>query len=323
MTKSTVLFCSLALTCLVARTATAAVCADVDASKDNLPEPDRNALRTLLASTLAQQGVQVTNQNCTETYVVYHVKLGNSVSVFMQGPQGYRQASARSVEDVPSLYSQMVRSLLTGQPMNTANDTVDRQNATAAQAAPQRVEADSLWYVRLGYAGVVGKAFASGPSLGFGYRYELDNLGIDVSIFNFMIDTGQNNSTSSTGSSGSAGFTGSWIKLMGLYFMNPMANRSSYLGGGISWGGTALIDGASTYSNSGLQAEVSAGYELLRASTIRMFIQADATLPLYLLRQTSVAVGGATSTSTSYAPTFAISFGLGWGRSLTRVHVIQ
>ena len=320
MTKSTVLFCSLALTCLVARTATAAVCADVDASKDNLPEPDRNALRTLLATTLAQQGVQVTNQNCTETYVVYHVKLGNSVSVFMQGPQGYRQASARSVEDVPSLYSQMVRSLLTGQPMNTANDTVDRQNATAAQAAPQRVEADSLWYVRLGYAGAVGKSLSSGPSIGFGYRYELDNLGIDVSAFNFMIDTGENNS--STGSN-SAGFTGSWIKLMGLYFMNPMANRSSYLGGGLSWGGTAIVDNNSTYSGTGLQAEVSAGYELLRASTIRMFIQADATLPLYSLKQTTVAAGGTLSTDRSYAPTFAISFGLGWGRSLTRVHVIQ
>jgi hypothetical protein len=322
MTKTTALLCSLALTFLVARTAAAGVCADVDASRDNLPEPDRNALRTLLGSTLAQHGQQVTNQNCTETYLVYHVKLGNSVSVFLQGPQGYRQASARSVEDVPNLYSQMVRSLLTGQPMSSGNDTVDRQNATSQQAAPQRVEADSLWYVRLGYAGVVGKAFASGPSIGFGYRYELDNLGIDISAFNFMIDTGQNNSTGS-GSSGSAGFTGSWIKLMGLYFMNPMANRSSYLGGGISWGGTALVDSGSTYSGTGLQAEVSAGYELLRASTIRMFIQADATLPLYALRQTTVAVGGALSTSTSYAPTFAVSFGLGWGRSLTRVHVIQ
>jgi hypothetical protein len=320
MTKKTVLLCSLALTCLVARTAAAGVCVDVDASRDNLPEPDRNALRTLLASTLAQQGQQVTGQPCQGTYVVYHVKLGNSVSVFMQGPQGYRQASARSVEDVPSLYSQMVRSLLTGQPMNTANDTVDRQNATAAQAAPQRVEADSLWYVRLGYAGAIGKSLSSGPSIGFGYRYELDNFGIDVSAFNFMIDTGENNS--STGSN-SAGFTGSWIKLMGLYFMNPMANRSSYLGGGLSWGGTAIVDNNSTLSGTGLQAEVSAGYELLRASTIRMFIQADATLPLYSLKQTTVAAGGTLSTDRSYAPTFAISFGLGWGRSLTRVHVIQ
>jgi len=43
--------------------------------------------------------------------------------------------------------------------MNAANDTVDRTNVTSAQQAPNRVEADSLWYARLGYGGVAGPSF--------------------------------------------------------------------------------------------------------------------------------------------------------------------
>jgi hypothetical protein len=261
---------------------------------------------------------------------VYHVKLGNSITIFMQSPQGYRQATARALEEVPPVYSQMVRSLLTGQPMNTVNDTVDRTNATSAQQAPNRVEADSLWYVRLGYGGAIGPSFANGPAFGFGYRYELDSLGIDFSFLNFMVGSDASN----TG--GSVGATGSWIKLMALYFLNPTANCSSYLGGGVGWGATAVASANSTvnggigsvggYSGSGLQAELSAGYELLRASTIRMFIQADATLPFYQAKSAtfiSTATGSTTTYDSKYVPSFAVSFGIGWGRSITRVHVVN
>jgi hypothetical protein len=311
----------------VARVASAGVCVEVDASRDTLSEGDRNAARLLLAQVIQQQGVQVVPQNCAGTFVVYHVKLGNSITVFMQAPQGYRQATARTLEDVPPVYSQMVRSLLTGQPMNTVNDTMDRTNVTSAQQAPNRVEADSLWYARLGYGGAIGPSFSNGPAFGFGYRYELDSLGIDFSFLNFTVNSGSSNNGSS------AGATGSWIKLMALYFLNPSANRSSYLGGGLGWGGTAVARAStdtmngSAYSGSGLQAELSAGYELLRASTIRMFIQADATLPFY--KVTSTSYGTSTSTSvngtldTTYVPSFAVSFGIGWGRSITRVHVVE
>lgn len=309
---------------LVARVASAGVCVEVDASRDSLLEGDRNATRFFLAQTLQQQGVEVVQQNCAGTYVVYHVRLGNSITVFMQGPQGYRQATARVLEDVPAVYNQMVRSLLTGQPMNNSNDTVDRTNATSAQQAPNRIEADSLWYVRLGYGGVAGPSFASGPAFGFGYRYELDNLGIDFSFLNFTVGTNESNN------SGSAGVSGSWIKLMGLYFLNPTANRSSYLGAGLGWGATAVARSSNStttttfnsYTGTGLQGELSAGYEFLRASTIRMFVQADATLPFYLVHSNDFSTTTVTEDS-SYAPTFVVSFGIGWGRSITRVHIVN
>lgn len=315
---------------LFSRGASAAVCAQVDASRDTLSDSDRNATRIFLTQSLRREGLQVVESGCTDTYIVYHVKLGNSVTVFMQGPQGYRETTAHSVEEIPAAYSQMIRSLLTGQPMNGANDTVDRTNVTSNQQMPNRVEADSLWYARLGYGGVKGPSFGHGPGIGFGYRYELDELGIDLSFLNLMFADNSNNN----GSSGSVGVTGTWIRLMALYFLNPSANRSSYVGAGLGWGATAVASATdvnntsgsvSAYSGSGLQAELSLGYELLRASTIRIFVQGDVSLPFYKIHSdilTPTGTGSATSGS-SYAPSFVVSLGIGWGKSAVRVRVMN
>lgn len=339
MTKFSIALCALSCVLGVESAAAAAVCVEVDTSRDTLAEGDRNATRILLGQALQREGLQVDQRGCAGTYTVYNVRLGNSITVFIQGPEGnpqtgapgplgYRQATVRAIEELPAVYSQLVRSLVTGQPMSTTSDVVDRTNATSAQQAPNRVEADSLWYVRLGYGGVLGPDVGHGPAFGFGYRYELDSLAIDLSFLNLTI--GDNNDNNS----GSAGVSGSWIKIMALYFLNPSANRSSYFGGGLGWGATAVASssssstsGLSTYSSyngSGLQAELSLGYELLRASTIRMFIQADATLPFYRVRRENFDNFASTaSTSTSYAPSLALSFGIGWGHSITRVHVIN
>jgi hypothetical protein len=323
MLKRTILAGVVVFSLFAVRTASAAVCVEIDTTKDTLSEPDRNATRILLAQALQQQGQQVADANCMGVFRVYHVKLGNSITVFMQAPQGYREGSVRAIEEIPAIYSQMIRSLMTGQPMNTHGGSVDRTNATSAQQAPRRVEADSLWYARLGYAGVMNPIMKGGPAIGFGYRYELDSIGIDFSFFNFMFASDSDDSGATT----SLGVTGSWIKLMGLYFLNPTSNASTYLGAGVSWGAVGVAEvtdpatGATrSFVGSGLQGEVSAGFEFLRASTIRMFIQADATMPFYAVREQNNLVG---TSSSSWAPTIGISLGLGWGRSITRVHVIQ
>src|SRR5437667_9101822 len=103
----------------------------------------------------------------------------------------------------------MVHSLLTGLPMNTANSTVDRTNVTAAQQAPNRVEADSLWYARLGYGTIAGPHTSGGPSFGFGYRYELDSIGIDFSFLNFTVPQTDTSDSSSN-------FSGSLLRLQAL-----------------------------------------------------------------------------------------------------------
>ena len=121
------------------------------------------------------------------------------------------------------------------------------------------------------------------PALGFGYRAELDAFAIDVSFLNVQFSA--NDTFSSRGAS-----THSLLKLSGLYFLSPRANRSADFGGGLSYGRQNFGGGAydaptgyysSGWQGSGLQGELTAGYEFARATTFRMFVQADAVLPFY------------------------------------------
>jgi hypothetical protein len=310
--------------------AQAAVCAKVDANRDNLSDQDRQAARMLLTQALEHSGLAVVVSGCDQEYTVFHVRMGNSVSITLMGPQGYRQANAHGIEDLPNWYDQMVRSLLTGQPMTAINNSVTRDNVASSQMAPNRVEADSLWYVRLGYGATFGGDTRQGPALGFGYRYELDSLAIDLSFFDFMIDSGNNNSSNNA----SAGVTATWIRLQGLYFLNPLANGSTYLGAGLGWGAAAAVKATSStsstgstdsaYSGSGLEGQLTVGYEFLRASTIRMFAQADLTLPFYKASSAAYSSLSSTySTDSIYLPTVTLTLGIGWGKSTTRVRVIQ
>jgi hypothetical protein len=287
---------------LSASRAAADACVQIDADRDTLSDQERNASRSLLIQALEQNGEKVSRKNgCTATYTAYAVKLGNSITATVVGPQGTRTMTVRAVEDLPNVYDQIVRSLQSGQPLSTSGTAMSRDNVTANQAAPRRAEADSLYYVKLGYGSTIGGGAASGPAFGGGYRYELDQLGIDISFFNMQVSTTE--TVDSYGSSISeVSLTGSWAKLMGLWFMDPKANSSLYFG-------------------SGIQGELSAGYELLRASSIRIFAQADLTLPFY---KTTLDYTTSTSAADSrYTPTVMVTLGMGYRpRSVLSVNVI-
>jgi hypothetical protein len=118
--------------------------------------------------------------------------------------------------------------------------------------------------------------------LGFGYRAELDSFAIDVSFLNFQFSAA--NSPSSSGDTAQT-----LLKLSGLYFLSPRANRSIYLGGGLSYGHQSFGGSynpttgyyTSSWDGSGMQGELSVGYELARVTSFRVFTQADAVLPFY------------------------------------------
>lgn len=279
----------------------AAACVKLDAEKDGLDPSDQKAATALLEQALIAQDVNVASANCSSEYKILHIKLGESLSVILTGPEGTRRGNAARVEELGALYDQMVRSLISGESMEATNDTVTRNNVTEAQSKPKRVKADGVKYVRLGYGAIVGPAFGGGPAFGFGYRYELDNIAIDASL-NFIVDGG--------GGDESGGVSGSWPRLAALYFFDSQANGSLYAGGGVSWGGTAIGDADGAYTGSGIQGEASVGYEFLRASTIRMFAEADVTLPFYNVNRFTLL--GAEEES-GYAPTVSLSFGIGWG----------
>ncbi len=319
MARAVRLFVTMIALLLAARAA-ADACVQIDTERDTLQEPERAAARTLFMRALEVNGQPVSTARggtpCSTVYWLYNVRLGSSVSSVVAGPQGTRTATARVIEDLPNVYDQMVRSLLSGVPMTNSSGALTRSNVTAAQAAPRRAEADSLWYARVGYGLTAGGGSTAGPAIGFGYRHELDQLGIDFSFVNLTFA----HSDSTTGS-GNASISGSWARLLAYFFVNPEGNSTVYAGGGLSWGGSAVSSGGGTYSGSGLQGELSLGVELLRASSIRLFVQADATLPFY---RSTADFGGVTGASGSrYTPTFVIAFGGGFGRSnVARVNVI-
>ena len=298
---------------LATRAAAAGACVEVDTERDTLSDAERAAARSLLIQALESNGQKVNGRNggCTAVYRVSNVRLGNSVSTSVNGPQGTRSMQLRAVEDLPNAYDQIVKSLVSGQPLSNSGATVSRDNVTANQAAPRRAAADSLWYARLGYGYIANGA--GGPAIGFGYRYELDSLGVDLSFINL---TFQNNSDKTN-------ISGSWIRLAAYYFADPKSDASLYAGGGLAWGGSAVTSGGNTYSGSGIQGELTVGYEFLRASTIRLFVQADASLPFYNATfNDSFSTTGVTSGS-RYTPTVVVSLGGSFGRSNTiAVHVV-
>ena len=287
----------------------AAVCVELDTQRDNLAEDERAATRTLLVQTLEEKGQSVVAQRCQKTYRVYHIRLGSSVTVVLSDGSVNRSLKVSKIEDVPRAYSQLVESLLTGKPLGVEAGTVDRSNVTSLQVAPNRVEADSLGYLRLGYGGVAARGLKTGPAFGFGYRYELDRIGIDASFFNFTLIKR---------ASSYEDRSGTWIKLGALYYFDPFANSSLYAGGGVGFGaGNAWVDGTN-YSNSGIDFGLSAGFELLRASTIRIFFQFDADLPSYSLDGNIYDASALSSRKDSfYAPSFSLSVGLGFGKANT------
>jgi hypothetical protein len=299
--------------------ADADICVSIDEARDTFSQQDRAAALLVLIRHFELAGERVVPPGCQTPYAVSHVQLGTTVVITLSGPNGQRDATARGMDDVPAVYSQMVRSLLRGQPID-AQGIVDRTNVSAVQAsAPNRVHSDSLLYARLGYGGIFGDRTYGGPSAGvIGYRRERDAFGIDVSFFNLQYQP--SNRSYGYSPQGTAGMAGSWLKLEFLNFHTPFADRSRYLGAGLSWSSANLDNGSKSWRGSGLQGELTAGYELGRTSTIRVLIQADAGLPFYKLTARSYSYSPAYpyvysgNTEHRYAPSLAFSMGIGWQR---------
>jgi hypothetical protein len=292
--------------------AAADACVEIDPERDTLSDQERAAARSLFLQALEANGVAASpaGAQCTAVYRLRNVRLGASVTAGVVGPQGTRTLTVRVLEDLPGAYDQIVRSLLSGAALSTSGSALTRENVTSSQAAPRRAAADSLWYARLGYGLTTGGGSAkAGPGFGFGYRYELDTLGIDLSFLNLaMSETDRRDGSGETDTN----VSGSWVRLLAYDYPSSTASSSFYAGAGLSWGGASVQDGPVEYSGSGLQGELSVGYELLRASTIRLFVQADATLPFWRATPDDLPVG--LPRDSRYTPTFIVSLGGGFGR---------
>jgi hypothetical protein len=276
------------------------ICVVIDPSRDTLSEQERMAVHSLVLQAFEAEHLATNSAGtaCSETYAVSNVKLGNTINVMISGPRGTRTGRATTLDDLPNVYSQLVKSLVTGAPVATGGGAVDRTNVTKEQTAPRRVAADSLKYLQLGYGAVTSARLAYGPAFGFGYRKELDRIAIDISMtFLLANDTDV-----------SDGVTMSIPRLLFLWNQNPTADASEYYGLGVSYGFAAVKSDEMIYGGSGLEGHAVAGYEMFRSSTIRGFVQLDLTLPFYKSN-------GISDTDTRWPVSAAITLGFGWGKS--------
>jgi len=176
---------------------------------------------------------------------------------------------------------------------------------------------DSIGYARLGYGAVFGDRTYGGPSVGFGYRAEFETFAVDVSFLNLQLP--------SSGSSDRSWTSGSLLKLQGLHFVNSEASATTYVGAGLSLGFTNVGQDSSgpgfsvsSWRGGGLQGEFTIGYEAMRASPLRMFVEANATVPFYNVASDHTTYSASTSRVLSvvsfhrFAPSVGVSFGLGW-----------
>jgi hypothetical protein len=313
--------CLVVLVVATARAAGAQTCITIDEAHDTLGRDERTAAVLLVGKQLELAGHRVAERDCAATYTLSHIRLGTTIIVTLSGPAGSREATALGLDDLPAVYSQMVRSLTTGQPMGSLA-VVDRTNVSASQdLPPRRVQSDGYWHARVGYGSLFGDSTHNAASFGFGYRAEFNRLGLDISFLNVQL----NDSGAYYGSESSAL---SLIKLEGLYFSNPTGNRSAYFGGGLSYGRTNLrisdaVDFPESGHGAGLQAELTAGYEIARVTSARLFVQADVTLPFYdvVFERFSFPqapsgryVAPTVTIERQYVPSLAVSVGFGWQR---------
>jgi hypothetical protein len=317
-----------------ARAASAQTCLRIDDSADMLAQDERQAAVLLVRKQFELAGHKVADTSsafaggfggtgCEATYTLSHIRLGNTIIVTLSGALGSREGKALGLDDLPAVYSQLVRSLTTGQPMGSLA-VFDRSNVSASQdLPPRRLQSDGYWHARVGHASLFGPTTNQAASFGFGYRAVFDRLGLDMSFLNFQLDDSGGNYYSS----GSSVFTP--IKLEGLYFTSPNANRSAYFGGGLSYGRAEIrtengVDFPTTGRGSGLQGELTFGYEIARVTSTRLFVQADVTLPFYdvvfetfnypVRPPSGPFVAPTITTERQYAPSLMLSVGLGWQR---------
>ena len=119
-----------AATCLLTvgvGAAEAAVCVSIDEARDTLSPHERAATLIVVSKQFEQAGEQVVPVGCPTQYSLSHVRLGDTIIVTLTGPNGSREATATGLDDLPALYNQMVRSILTRRPMSGFN-VVDRTN---------------------------------------------------------------------------------------------------------------------------------------------------------------------------------------------------
>ncbi len=290
-----------------APSARAGSCVRIDTARDTLNPEEQKAAALLFEAALAGEGRALDSVTCSEEWVLSHVRLGNSITVVVASPHGRRSDHVSAIEELPAQYSQSIRALLTRRnPNNELAGVVDRTNVTSAQVELKRVHSESIFFVRLGYGYASGPGNGGGPVLGLGWRKELNRVALDLTLVNLLVPSSGNGYASDE----LGGGTFTPVTLGVNYYFRPLSNGTPYAGLGVG----LTVWAADTDDGKGLDVRLSLGYELFRASTVRLFVQADGILATYEVTRRPWEPAGRTSPEERFRPaTLAVSLGIGFG----------
>jgi hypothetical protein len=272
------------------------VCPAIDTETDTLTEDERRVALALLAQAVQAWGRPLAAPGCPQPVTVSHVKVGDVLSVVLRTAEGARLGRAPRMEDLPATYLQLLRGADPASgPGSRAADTAAGAASPGAPPPPSPSEepaspggappeaARRPWfgfgaghghfYARLGYHGSVRDELKTGPSLGIGYRFEVGRLLLDASTLN--VDFWREDQRDSYDSNWNA-----FLRLMAFRYLDDVVGADLYAGAGLSYGRLETRD---YFRGDGLQGELGLGYEILRETAVRAFIQAVVTLPFYRL----------------------------------------
>src|SRR5687768_16402026 len=114
--------------------ASASSCVSIDEERDGLSPDERKSTRTLYEEALGEAGVTVAREGCNETWTLYHVRLGKSITVVVQSPRGTRRERVKKIEDLPATYHQLAHAIISGKGNTNDGSSVDRRNVTDSQS---------------------------------------------------------------------------------------------------------------------------------------------------------------------------------------------
>ena len=271
---------------------------------DNLSSDEQTAVKSLLVQAFQKAGEPPAEAACENEYTLTNIRLGKSITTKINGPKGSRTMQVDRIEELSSAYEQMAYSIIKGTKLgDNSSQGVTRHNVTAKQAVPLRVESDSLAVVNLGTGFALGSSLESLPiNVGASYRYELDSFAIDIGgSFLFMVGDDD----------GTAFAQGT---LSGLYFFNGEANHSLFAGAGLGLSALGFSKDSKFFDGGGMHARAAVGYAFFRASTIRMLVQADLTLPFYQVDATTL-IDDDSKSEKLYAPVLGLTLGVAYTRS--------
>jgi hypothetical protein len=119
------------------------VCVQIDVTKDNLSDADRNGFRVAILEALRSEGIQIDPDGvaCRGVVIAYSMKLGKSVTTTIYAGNKSVSGKASSLDELDLSVRQLVRSLVTGGSLATGFGVTDRQNVLRDQTAPRRVNA--------------------------------------------------------------------------------------------------------------------------------------------------------------------------------------